>query len=237
MNERVLQNTPSTESSRVGEENLVDSPDAVNCCSFSSLMSFACCSAGRRIATASLVMIAATTTLAAVYFAGVAKEARNHAATIASADSGVHWAGLPIANATAAVTSEKFSLCTGPISEQSEALFVLDHNSGLLQCSVLYPRVGRFMATFTTNVADALGMGAKGGNYIMATGTADFPSSSNTPIGFSVVYVLDTASGNYACYGIPFNRVLLKSNQPQQGAMFLIGQGSANPVIDRDELR
>ncbi|EMI53554.1 hypothetical protein [Rhodopirellula sallentina] len=196
----------------------------------------------QRFAIATLVIVAATATYAAAYFAEMAQQANAnieaaHAAAADADDVLANWEGLPIANAAAAVSSEKFSVCTGLISEESEALFVLDHNSGLLQCSVLYPRLGRFMATYTINVADALGMEAKGGSYIMVTGTADFPSSSNRPLGFSVVYVLDTASGNYACYGVPFDRVAMKSNRPQQGVMFLIGQGSANPVIDRDDLR
>jgi len=183
------------------------------------------------------VGLLATTLIAvvtAVYFAGVASEARRSASTApVSAD----WTTFPIANATAAVSSEKFSLATGPISEQSEALFVLDHNSGLLQCSVMYPRMGRFMATFTTNVGEALGLDAKGGSYMMVTGTADLPRSSNRPLGMSLVYVMDTATGNFACYGVPFDRVAMNANRPQQGTLFLVGQGSANPVIDRDDLR
>ncbi len=191
----------------------------------------------QRCGIALLAIVAVTATCAATYFAGAARQASQQNQAQSQSNTITNWAGLPIANAAAAVSSEKFSMCTGPISEQTEALFVLDHNSGLLQCSVLYPRLGRFMATYTINVADALGMEAKGGNYIMATGTADFPSSSNRPLGFSVVYVLDTASGNYACYGIPFDRISMKSNRPQQGVMFLVGQGTANPVVDRDDLR
>jgi hypothetical protein len=192
----------------------------------------------QRSAIAVLALTTIVATLAATYFAGVASEATRHSNDKSlGATSETTWAGLPIANATAAVTSEKFSMCTGPMSDQGEALFVLDHNSGLLQCSVLYPRIGRFMASFTVNVADALGLEAKGGSYIMATGTADFPSASNRPVGLSVVYVLDTASGNYACYAVPFDRTMLRANQPQQGLMVLIGQGTANPVADRDELR
>lgn len=178
---------------------------------------------------------------AVAYFAGVATEARRAAAAFQAVRTPVqtdwNWSDLPVANATAAVTSEKFSMATGTISESTEALFVLDHNSGLMQCTVIYPRVGRFMASFTANVADALGANAKGGSYMMVTGTADFLRSSNNPVGESVVYVLDTATGNYACYGVPFNRIALNSNQPQQGLMMLISQGTANPVIDRDNLR
>ncbi len=141
---------------------------------------------------------------------------------------------LPPIDATAAVSSEDFSIATGQVSGEAEGLFVLDHNSGLLQCAVIYPRVGQFAANFTTNVSDALANRGKGGQYMMVTGHADFRESSNNPIGRSVVYVLDSATGNYACYAIPFNRVMMNANQPQAGPLRLIAVGSASPVIDRD---
>ena len=144
---------------------------------------------------------------------------------------------LPLINATAAVTSEKFSMATGTVSDESEGLFVLDHNSGLLQCSVIYPRSGQFLGRFTTNVAETLGTGAKGGQYIMVTGQANFPRASNRPAAPTVLYVMDSASGNYACYGVPFDQTAVPRNQPQQGLLVLIGVGSANPLVDRDDLR
>lgn len=199
-----------------------------SCCGLSNFLT------ATRVLTGFGLLVTLTAIGVAVYFAGVASEARQ---VKQQQSAGADWKNLPIANTTAAVSSEKFSMATGPISEGTEALFVLDHNSGLLQCSVVYPRLGRFMATFTGNVADALGSDGKGGNYIMVTGTADFPRSSNRPVGFSVVYVLDTATGNYACYGVPFDRVAMNANRPQQGLLVLISQGSANPVIDRDALR
>ena len=143
---------------------------------------------------------------------------------------------FPLIEATAAVSSEKFSMSTGMISDRAEGLFVLDHNSGLLQCSVIYPRLGRFLGLFTVNVGEALATGGKGGRYMMVTGLADFPSSSSHPAASSVIYVLDTATGNYACYGIPFDRVKMNANRAQQGSRVLISTGTANPVIDRDDL-
>lgn len=144
---------------------------------------------------------------------------------------------LPLINATAAVTSEKYSMATGDVSDDAEGLFVLDHNSGLLQCSVIYPRRGQFMARFSVNVAEALGAGAKGGQYMMVTGRAQFPRASNRPAASTVVYVMDSATGNYACYGIPFDHTAVARNQPQQGLLVLIAAGSANPLVDRDDLR
>ncbi|MCG8648945.1 MAG: hypothetical protein MI861_03885 [Pirellulales bacterium] len=144
---------------------------------------------------------------------------------------------FPEIDATASATSEKFSISTGLVSEDAEGFFVLDHNSGLLQCQVIYPRIGRFAATFTANVAEALGTSGKGGQYIMVTGQANFPRASNRPAGSCILYVLDTATGNYVCYGVPYDRVAQNAGRPQQGVMRVIYTGTANPLIDRDNLR
>lgn len=182
-----------------------------------------CCGLGPWAVGALLVIGVASVAFAA-FFAG-------------RATSATARVELPPIDATAAVTSEKFSMATGPVSGESEGLFVLDHNSGLLQCSVIYPRIGKFAATFSVNVSDALASGGKGGQYMMATGLADFPRASNNPVGQSVVYVLDSATGKFACYGIPFNRVLMNSGQPQSGTLRLLAVGTASPLIDRDSLR
>ncbi|TWT49512.1 hypothetical protein Pla22_47090 [Rubripirellula amarantea] len=181
------------------------------------------------------VMIAATiVSLTAVAYCVGQRNAMAAQINAATVDSTIP---LPLLEASASVTSEKYSMATGNISEDADGVFVLDHNSGLLQCSVIYPRVGRFMSAFTINVADALGTSGKGGSYIMVTGRADFPRASNRPAASTVIYVMDTATGNYACFGVPFDRVAMNANRQQQGSLVLITTGTANPVIDRDDLR
>ena len=93
------------------------------------------------------------------------------------------------------------------------------------------------MARFSINIAETLGTGAKGGQYLMVTGRANFPRASNRPAAATVVYVMDSTTGNYACYGIPFDHTAVPRNQPQQGLLVLIGAGSANPLVNRDDLR
>lgn len=184
-----------------------------------------CCGLSRLLVP-SLIAVTVISLTTAAYFAG----------RDGSDQNSVQW-NLPPIDATASATSDKFSIATGIVSEEAEGFFVLDHNSGLVQCNVIYPRLGRYMAQFTGNVADALGSGGKGGKYIMVTGQADFPRASNNPAGSCVLYVLDTATGNYACYGVPFNRVMMNANKVQQGQMILIHQGTANPLVDRENLR
>ncbi len=197
-------------------------------CGLPDCSSTTCCRLGKLVMPA-LVLVTITSLATAAYFAG--------RSTVAQKNAGHFGAGFPLIDATASASSEKFSLATGAVSDDSEGLFVLDHNSGLLQCSVIYPRVGQFRALFSVNVAEALGTGGKGGSYIMVTGHAAFPRASNRPAASTVVYVMDTATGNYACYGIPFDQTAVARNQPQQGILVLISTGSANPVIDRDNLR
>ena len=185
-----------------------------------------CCDL-QRLGIAFLAMVTLVSVGIAGYFAGRDQSPLNQ-----------ELSNIPLLNAAAAVSDEKYSIATGIVSEEADGFFVLDHNSGLLQCNVIYPRLGgKFMARFSTNVNEAVGTGAKGGKYMMLTGRAQFPRASNRPAAATVVYVMDTASGNYACFGIPYDRVVANANRPQQGAMILLTTGTANPVIDRDNLR
>ncbi len=188
----------------------------------------ACCGGFGRAMLGIWAVVTIVAIGAAAYFAGQASQSNEFAH--ASFE-------FPAVNAASSVSSEKFSLATGAVSDEAEGVFVLDHNSGLLQCQVLYPRMGQVMAQFQVNVAEALGAGGKGGSYIMVTGLVDFPRSSTTPAASTVVYVLDTATGNFACYGIPFDRTAVSAGRAQQNTMRLIFQGAANPVVNRDALR
>ena len=185
-----------------------------------------CCPGLMKLALGLAALISVVSIAAAGYFAG-----RIHNPTTSPGFD------LPILKANSAVTSDKFSIATGVMSEEADGLFLLDHNSGLLQCSIIYPRVGRFLGQYQININEAIGGNGKGGQYMMITGRADFPRASNRPAASTVVYVIDTSTGNYACYGVPFDRVSMNANRPQRGAMVWIASGTANPIIDRDTLR
>ncbi|TWU62814.1 MULTISPECIES: hypothetical protein [Crateriforma] len=184
-----------------------------------------CCGGLRRLwfAGAALVAVAG---VGAAFFAG----RQSQSAT-------VDLNSLPLIDATAAVASEDYSIATGPISDRAEGLFVLDHNSGLLQCHVIYPRLNQFMASFTANVNDALGTGGKGGKYIMVTGAANFQGSANQRLAPSVLYVLDTSTGNFVCFAVPFSQAMQNSRKPQTGTLIPLANGGASLVPDRDRLR
>jgi hypothetical protein len=174
-------------------------------------------------------VVVAAIAIPAAFFLGRAR-------SVSPTEASVHW-NLPRIDATASASSEKFSIATGLVSDEVEGLFVLDHNSGLLQCNVIYPRIGKIRGTFLTNVAADLGTGGKGGQYIMVTGYTDFPRASNRPASVCVLYVLDSATGNFACYGVPFDGSAMNGGKVQQGAIVLLDRGTGNPLVDRDALR
>ncbi|TVP97486.1 MAG: hypothetical protein EA381_14915 [Planctomycetaceae bacterium] len=145
-------------------------------------------------------------------------------------------AGLPILDATAAVSSERYSIATGIISDESEGFFVLDHSTGILQCRVYSPRMEAFNATYTANVAEALAVGGKGGGYLMITGVADMTRGRRAAqIAPLVVYVLHTATGNYGAFAVPFDRQAAVSGRPQVGTLIPIptGMGTASVLPTR----
>jgi hypothetical protein len=147
--------------------------------------------------------------------------------------------GMPAISidATASAIGEDFSMATGQVSADAEGVFVLDHNSGLLQCNVLYPRTGQFGAAFVANVKDALGGGGKNSKYLMVTGAAQFGGNASRGAANCVVYVLDQSSGAYACLGIPFSESLVNGRTPQMGPMTIISIGQAKVALDRDAMR
>jgi hypothetical protein len=203
----------------------------------SSYRGHACCSMGgcqvRRMIWSMTALAVILGTLTIGYLIGISRTRVSQEAGQSNA-----WKIPVTADATAAVSSDKYSIATGPVGDEAEGFFVLDHNSGLLQCSVIYPRMGQgqFLGLFTANVNDTLGAGAKGGTYLMVTGQAEFPRASNRAIGANtLVYVLNTATGNYAAYAIPFDRTKNTAGIAQQGLLIPWGTGQANPVIKRDD--
>ncbi|MEZ6092466.1 MAG: hypothetical protein R3C05_31560 [Pirellulaceae bacterium] len=138
-------------------------------------------------------------------------------------------------HASASDSADEFSVATGRVSGDAEGFFVLDHATGQLQCYVMYPRTAKFGAVYTTNVGEALaGRGEKGAKYVMVTGDANFPGGGRaTPAG-TVLYVLDTTSGAFVAYGLPFDRTMLTANRPQQGILTPLDIGQARQMAVRE---
>ena len=135
--------------------------------------------------------------------------------------------------ATATHGSDAFAIATGKVSENTEGIFFLEYLTGELTCSVIYPRTGNFGAQFRTNVTRDLGaQRRRNPNYIMVTGETMVGTGNVGAIRPSpcVVYVVDTNSGGFACYRVPWNKQLANSGQPQQGVIRLINKGVASKL-------
>lgn len=188
-----------------------------------------CCGGPGKLLVGSLAGLVVVLAVCCAYFAGRSSQADNPKSQFAWAEGGE----FPLIDASAAVSSDNFSIATGQISEDAEGLMVLDHNSGLLTVSVIYPRQGQVMATFSATVGEVLASGGKGGKYMMVSGMAAFPRASNNPVGGSVIYVMNSTTGDYVGYAVPFNRQFVATARQQSGKLIPLVTGSANPLITR----
>lgn len=169
--------------------------------------------------------------LAAVLLGGVALLLLAITGFLAGRLSSTTQPQLPLTiGAVGAVSDDKFSVATGIVSDQAEGFFVLDHNSGVVQCHVYYPRNGQFLASFTANVGEVIG-GGKGAKYLMVTGQADMTRGGRSmALSPTVLYVLNTTSGAYAAFAVPFDYQAMAQGRPQAGLLLPMGKGSTNLV-------
>ena len=139
------------------------------------------------------------------------------------------WLTPAALQASSASQAESFAMATGAIDSDVEGCFMLDFLTGELQCVVLNYRTGRFGGFFRTNVIADLGSDpVKKPKYVMVAGAINFPrGAAAARPGHSVVYVLDTTTGNYAAYGLPWRRELAATGQGQMSGLVLMDVGRA----------
>lgn len=137
-------------------------------------------------------------------------------------------------NAAAATNSDSFAVATGAIDSDVEGFYTLDFLTGQLQCVVMY-RSGKFGGIFTGSILKDLPQAAgKKPHYLMVTGTANFPGQvGQTTPARSVVYILDTTSGKFACYSLAWNSNNANATIPQQGTFIPLDGGVARNVAIR----
>ena len=137
-----------------------------------------------------------------------------------------------VLQAAAGDSSDKFAIATGKISDTAEGVFMLDGLTGDLQCLVPYTRTGAFGGLFKTNVFNDLKIqGTKTPRFIMVTGEANF--SGNGRPGNCIVYIVDASTGNYAAYGVPWNRQMETAGRAQQGKLLGLTSGQARNIMIR----
>lgn len=124
---------------------------------------------------------------------------------------------------------DSFAVATGMVSEDTEGVFFLEFETGNLTCAVIYPKTGTFGARFATNVTEVLvpSKQKKNQKYLMVTGltAAKAGFTGNVRPASSVVYVVDSSTGQFACYTMPWNRQAANLGQPQEAPMKLVYQG------------
>lgn len=133
-------------------------------------------------------------------------------------------------NATATSAGEKFVMATGPVEASVEALFILDTLSGDLQCTAFDSRSRSFNAVFQRKILEDLEVGAdKRPEFLMVTGL--IPIKDNVTC---VAYVVESNSGNFAAYAVPWNARNYRAGRAQQGELVLLKTGSARTAEVRE---
>jgi hypothetical protein len=158
-----------------------------------------------------------------------------------SAGSGGWTFPETVLHAEAATGCETMAVATGVIDEDVEGLFTLDFLTGELSCFVLYakgPLAQKLGATFKTNVAAAFGAIEQGKkpHYLLITGKANFTRGTGAGAvrpAYSVCYVVDTNTGKWVAYGIPWNQTASAQGRLQEAVMVPL----ANGVIRSAQLR
>ena len=141
-----------------------------------------------------------------------------------------------VLHADSATQDGSFAMAVGPMDNDVEGLCILDFLTGELTVTVLNTRNAKFNAVFKANVIQDLGIDqSKRPKYLMSTGQIQFPRGGNIARpASSVVYVLDTTTGNYAAYGLPWRRELAKSGRSQSGQLALLDSGKARTAAIRE---
>ena len=89
---------------------------------------------------------------------------------------------------------------------------------------------------FKYNVINDLGVQqGKDPNYVMVTGQTQFlrGTGSQTPA-MCVLYVMDANTGNFAAYGLAWNRTMARGPQVQTGTLTLLQPGKARTLEIRE---
>ena len=116
----------------------------------------------------------------------------------------------PLAAGTAS-SSEKFSMVTVPVEgiSDTEAVFVLDHLTGILSGGRLNPQTGTFSHQYRHNIAADFQVppGQKNPEYCIVSGSAQLNTRGNQP-SRGAVYIAEKNSGVVAAYGFALPRGL-----------------------------
>lgn len=137
-------------------------------------------------------------------------------------DSGTQASVNPVGlHAGSAVRNDNLSMATGLITSEVEGLWLLDHESGNLQCWVMNPRTGAVAGVYATNVANDVESSKGKPDFLMTAGKFVFNGGNvaNRSPANSICYVANTTSGIVAGYSVAINRQTLKRGLSETGRL------------------
>lgn len=141
-----------------------------------------------------------------------------------------------------AARTKSMSMATGSIDGNAEALFVLDHVTGNLQCWLLNAKTGRVGGIYRANAAGDLrvaGNNKQGApEFLMTTGNFFFTggNTGNNQPSNSICYVADANTGNVVGYNVIYNEQILLRGGVEEGALNLVCKGAArSAAVTRDQ--
>jgi hypothetical protein len=150
--------------------------------------------------------------------------------------SGLQWPETRL-QAVASHSGETLAMATAALDPDAEAVFMLDYLTGDLQCWGVSPRSGLPALSGSISVLPALGVEeGKKPSYVMVTGGANFMRGADAGAapGNCVVYVADSNTGNFAAFGVMYNRTALRAGMMQPVGFKLLGKGKARALAIRD---
>ncbi len=118
------------------------------------------------------------------------------------------WPQRPVAAGTAN-TADKFSMVTVPVEgiADTEAVFILDHLTGILRGGRLNNQTGKFAHQYVHNVAAdfQVAVGQRNPEYCIVSGPVQLISRGNQP-SKGAIYIAEKNSGAVIAYGFALPR-------------------------------
>lgn len=111
------------------------------------------------------------------------------------------------AHAAAAAVEDSFAVCTAPVGDGMEGLFMLDFETGDVSGGVLNQNTAKFTVGYRYNVLKDLGFKpgkVKNPKFLLVPGQVNLMGPQANKLGQSVLYVTDVSTGVTAAYGVPW---------------------------------
>ena len=121
--------------------------------------------------------------------------------------AGAYFWPQPHMKAAVAHGNDKFTMVTVPLVEtgEIEAVFVLNHLTGVLTGSTINTQTGKFGYSYLHNVAADFQTSAKTPEpkYAIVSGPANLRSTGGVQPALGVIYIGELSSGGVIAYGFP----------------------------------